>query len=181
MLASQSPRRRELLSLILPEYECVVSNVEETVPPDTPWWNVPVLLAGLKASAVSALRPDDTVIGADTVVVVEGEVLGKPKDAADAAAMLRKLSGTRHYVLTGVAVAEKGALHSFRETTEVEFYHLPEELISWYVSTGEPMDKAGAYGIQGQGSVLVKGIKGDYFNVMGLPVARLSRELGIVK
>lgn len=181
VLASQSPRRRELLSLILPKYECTVSGVVETVPFGTPWGEIPVELAKQKASAVSALRPGDTVIGADTVVVSNGDVLGKPKNDADAAAMLKKLSGAKHLVLTGVTIAQNGMLKTFCESTEVEFYPLSDELIAWYVATGEPRDKAGAYGIQGFGCVLVKGITGDYFNVMGLPVSRLARELGVVR
>ena len=181
VLASKSPRRRELLSLILPEYECQESNVIESVAEGTPWERVPAELARQKALAVSALRPNDTVIGADTVVVLDGRVLGKPRDAEDAAGMLSILSGSRHLVLTGVCIAGGGSSKTFLETTEVEFYPLSPELIDWYVSTGDPMDKAGAYGIQDQGCVLVKAIHGDYFNVMGLPVSRLARELGIVK
>lgn len=181
ILASGSPRRRELLSLILPEYESVVSGCEEFVPECTPAEKVPALLAEQKAAAVAALRPDDTVIGSDTVVVLEDEIFGKPKDEADAKAMLRRLSGKKHFVYTGVAVCEKGECRSFVQKTEVEFYKLSDETIENYVATGEPLDKAGAYGIQGKGSVLVKGIVGDYFNVMGLPVAKTARFLGIVK
>ena len=127
------------------------------------------------------LRPGDTVIGSDTVVVLDGEIFGKPKDAADARGMLRRLSGRKHFVYTGVAVAENGSVRSFLQKTEVEFYELSDETIENYVATLEPMDKAGAYGIQGKGSVLVKGIVGDYFNVMGFPVAETARFLGLVK
>ena len=181
VLASGSPRRRELLSLILPEYDCVVSGCEEFVPEGTPAERVPALLAEQKALAVAALRPGDTVIGSDTVVVLDGEIFGKPKDAADARGMLRRLSGRKHFVYTGVAVAEGGFVRSFVQKTEVEFYELSDETIENYVATLEPMDKAGAYGIQGKGSVLVKGIVGDYFNVMGFPVAKTARFLGLVK
>lgn len=181
ILASGSPRRKELLSLIIPEYEVLVSGCEESVPNGTPAEKVPALLAEQKALAVAKLRPDDTVIGSDTVVVLDGEIFGKPKDEAHAHTMLRALSGKRHFVYTGVAVAEKGSVRSFVQKTEVEFYELSDETIEKYVSTGEPMDKAGAYGIQGKGCVLVKGVVGDYFNVMGLPVAELARFLGLVK
>lgn len=181
ILASGSPRRRELLGLIVPEYECVVSGCEEFVPAGTPVERVPALLAEQKAAAVAETHPDDTVIGSDTVVVLDGEIFGKPKDEADAERMLKTLSGRKHFVYTGVAVAEKGVLRSFVQKTEVEFYPLSDETIEKYIATGEPMDKAGAYGIQGKGSVLVKGIVGDYFNVMGFPVAETARFLELVK
>ena len=181
ILASGSPRRKELLSLIIPEYEVLVSGCEEFVPEGTPAEKVPAILAEQKALAVAKLRPEDSVIGSDTVVVLGGEIFGKPKDKAHAHSMLRSLSGKKHFVYTGVAVAEKGSVRSFVQKTEVEFYELSDETIEKYIATGEPMDKAGAYGIQGKGSVLVKGITGDYFNVMGLPVAETARFLGLVK
>lgn len=181
ILASGSPRRKELLSLIIPEYEVLVSGCEEFVPEGTPAEKVPAILAEQKALAVAKLRPDDTVIGSDTVVVLGGEIFGKPKDETHAHSMLRSLSGKKHFVYTGVAVAEKGSVRSFVQKTEVEFYELSDETIDNYIATGEPMDKAGAYGIQGKGSVLVKGIIGDYFNVMGLPVAETARFLGLIK
>lgn len=181
ILASGSPRRKELLSLFLPEFEILVSGCDEFVPKGTPAEKVPAILAEQKALAVAKLRPDDIVIGSDTVVVLNGEIFGKPKSEAHAHAMLKALSGKKHFVYTGVAVAEKGEVRSFVQKTEVEFYELSDETIEKYIATGEPMDKAGAYGIQGKGSVLVKGIVGDYFNVMGLPVAETARFLGIVK
>ncbi len=180
ILASGSPRRKELLSLIIPEYEVLVSGCEEFVPKGTPAEKVPAILAEQKALAVAKLRPDDTVIGSDTVVVLGGEIFGKPKDKAHAHAMLKALSGKKHFVYTGVAVAEKGEVRSFVQKTEVEFYELSDETIDKYIESLEPMDKAGSYGIQGKGSVLVKGISGDYFNVMGLPVAETARFLGLV-
>lgn len=180
ILASGSPRRKELLSLIIPEFEILVSGCEEFVPKGTPVEKVPALLAEQKALAVAKLRPDDIVIGSDTVVVLGGEIFGKPKDKDHAHAMLRALSGKKHFVYTGVAVAEKGEVRSFVQKTEVEFYELSDETIDKYIESFEPMDKAGAYGIQGKGSVLVKGIVGDYFNVMGLPVAETARFLGLV-
>ena len=180
ILASGSPRRRELLSLITDKFEVLVSGCDEFVPEGTPAEKVPAILAEQKALAVAKLRPEDTVIGSDTVVVLGGEIFGKPKDKFHAHAMLKALSGKRHFVYTGVAVAEKGSVRSFVQKTEVEFYELSDETIEKYIATGEPMDKAGAYGIQGKGSVLVKGIIGDYFNVMGLPVAETARFLGLV-
>lgn len=180
ILASGSPRRRELLSLITDEFEVLVSGCDEFVPEGTPAEKVPAILAEQKALAVSKLRPDDTVIGSDTVVVLNNEIFGKPRDKEHAHAMLRALSGKKHFVYTGVAVVEKGNVRSFVQKTEVEFYELSDEIIDKYIETLEPMDKAGAYGIQGKGSVLVKGIIGDYFNVMGFPVAETARFLGIV-
>ena len=180
ILASGSPRRRELLSLITDEFEILVSGCDEFVPEGTPAEKVPAILAEQKALAVAKLCPEDTVIGSDTVVVLNNEIFGKPKDKSHARAMLKALSGKRHFVYTGVAVAEKGEVRSFVQKTEVEFYELSDETIEKYIATGEPMDKAGAYGIQGKGSVLVKGIVGDYFNVMGLPVAETARFLGLV-
>ncbi|MBE6899382.1 MAG: septum formation inhibitor Maf [Ruminococcaceae bacterium] len=180
ILASGSPRRRELLSLITDEFEVLVSGCEEFVPEGTPAEKVPAILAEQKALAVAKLRPEDTVIGSDTVVVLNGEIFGKPKDKEHARAMLKALSGKKHFVYTGVAVAEKGAVRSFVQKTEVEFYELSDETIEKYIESLEPMDKAGSYGIQGKGSVLVKGIVGDYFNVMGLPVAETARFLGLV-
>lgn len=181
ILASGSPRRRELLSLITDEFEVFVSGCDEFIPEGTPAEKVPGILAKQKALAVAKLRPEDTVIGSDTVVVLNGRIFGKPKDEEDAHAMLKALSGRKHFVYTGVAVAEKGEVRSFVQKTEVEFYELSDETIDKYIETLEPMDKAGSYGIQGKGSVLVKGIVGDYFNVMGLPVAETARFLGFVK
>nr|HPR40460.1 Maf family protein [Oscillospiraceae bacterium] len=148
ILASGSPRRQKLLRLIVPEYACVPARGGETVPEGTAWNDVPEFLARQKALEIAADHPDDLVIGADTVVVLDGEILGKPKDKSDAFRMLKALSGKRHLVLTGVAAAEKGGIRSFTQTTEVEFYPLSDELIRNYIATGEPMDKAGAYGIQ---------------------------------
>ena len=180
ILASGSPRRKELLSLITDEFEVLVSGCDEFVPEGTPAEKVPAILAEQKALAVAKLRPEDTVIGSDTVVVLNGEIFGKPKDKEHAHAMLKALSGKKHFVYTGVAVAENEKVRSFVQKTEVEFYELSDETIDKYIETLEPMDKAGAYGIQGKGSVLVKGIVGDYFNVMGLPVAETARFLGLV-
>ncbi|MBO4935094.1 MAG: septum formation protein Maf [Clostridia bacterium] len=177
VLASASPRRVELIKLIAPEALCVPADIEEITPDGMPPEECPAYLAALKAKAVAAHFPDAAVIGCDTVVVIDGKALGKPCGEADAAAMLRELSGRTHVVVTGVYVAFAGGGFGFSERTEVEFRALREEEIADYVASGEPMDKAGAYGIQGAGSTLVRRINGDFYNVMGMPVARLKEEL----
>ena len=177
ILASKSPRRQELIGNITPDFTVVVSEVDEVLPEGIVPEEVPVYLAGIKAQAVAEKYPRDIVIGADTVVILDGEVLGKPRDAADAERMLTELSGRTHIVITGCAVIVNGKKRSFSEVTSVEFYPLSRKEIADYIATGEPFDKAGAYGIQGRGSVLVRRIEGDFFNVVGLPVARLKREL----
>ena len=177
ILASKSPRRRELLARITTDFEVIVAEESKVLPSDVTPDETPVYLAAFKAGSVALNRPDKTVIGSDTVVIVDGEVLGKPRDHDDAAHMLRMLSGRKHTVVTGCCVIRGSRWLTFAESTRVEFYALSDREIEEYIATGEPFDKAGAYGIQGQGSLLVKGIEGDYFNVMGLPVARLKREL----
>ena len=178
VLASGSPRRLELLKLITEDFTVIPADCEEhldrTVPPN----EAVKALASQKAEFVSKQRPDKTVIGADTTVFCGETPLGKPKDTDDARYMLSTLSGKTHSVITAVAVARNGKiLKAFAEETQVEFYPLSEKEIEEYIKTGEPMDKAGAYGIQGKGALLIKKINGDYYNVMGLPVARLLREL----
>ena len=175
ILASASPRRRELFGLISDDFRIVPSNAEETAPDGIAAENLPERLARLKAADIAAKYPFDTVIGADTVVILDGKVLGKPENPEDAVRMLTALSGKRHKVITGCAVYKNGACRSFSSVTEVEFYPLDDKEISDYVATGEPLDKAGAYGIQGRGALFVKSINGDYFNVVGLPVAALRR------
>lgn len=177
ILASASPRRKELLSLITENFTVKVSDVKEETNPSLSAEDTVRELAKLKGEAVSALYPGDTVIAADTVVVSDGNILGKPKNAEDAFSMLNSLSGKSHYVFTGVFVSCRDKKICFAEKTEVTFFELTEKEILDYIATKEPFDKAGAYGIQGKGSVLISGINGDYFNVVGLPVARLSRVL----
>jgi septum formation protein len=214
-LASSSPRRRELLSQVGYDFVVRPSEYDEAslkaaeLAPDA----LVRELASAKALdvartlgartdalmvAASDARPSDVVIGADTVVVRDGDVLGKPHDERDAVAMLRSLSGRSHQVLTGVSVVGTAPVGNdaasgdprqgdwvlavvrqmtFCEVTTVSFYDLDEASIAAYVATGEPMDKAGSYGIQGLGALLVRGIDGDYCNVVGLPVARLARVL----
>ncbi len=177
ILASASPRRRELLETAGVDFEILVSQADESVPDGTQPEAAAVMTAEKKARAVKALRPDGTVIGADTVVVSGGEIMGKPADRQDAVRMLGRLSGKVHTVVTGVCILGKDKEISFAQSTKVEFYPLSDGEIEAYVDSGEPMDKAGAYGIQGLGCTLVKGIEGDYFNVVGLPVARVVQEL----
>ncbi len=177
ILASASPRRRELMANIGLDFTVKVADVDEVIPQNAKPYEVVMSLAVQKAQAVAEENPDAIIIGADTVVALDDEILGKPKSHADAAEMLGNLSGRRHTVYTGVAIIHGENIKSFYEATEVEFYLLTENEIDGYVATDEPMDKAGAYGIQGKGALLVKKIDGDYFNVVGLPVAKLYREL----
>ena len=177
ILASKSPRRQELLHHITDDFEVIVSTVDEILPKDIVPEEAPVYLSRIKAQAVAGEHPDRVVIGADTVVILDGEVLGKPRDEDDAVRMLRALSGKVHTVVTGCTILSGRQIASFSDRTSVEFYALSDREIEEYIATGEPFDKAGAYGIQGKGSVLVKRIEGDFFNVMGLPVGRLKREL----
>ena len=183
VLASASPRRRELLTNLGIAFSVMPSDRESApVPGETPAETVARIALG-KARDVSSRCPADTlVIAADTLVYLDGEPLGKPSDRNEAASMLRRLSGRTHSVLTGVALILDGRELSRAEETAVSFRCLSDGEIDWYIGTGEPMDKAGAYGIQGLGSVLIDGINGDYFNVMGLPLCRLEsmlREFGL--
>jgi septum formation protein len=187
ILASASPRRRELLGLLQLPFEVVPSEYEEPLP-DTHHdpQGLAVWFATEKALDVLRRHPDRLVIGADTVVALGERVYGKPRNAEDAKRMLRELSGQTHQVITGVAVVfqnEGGPrVHPLSATTDVTFRQLQEGEIEAYVATGEPMDKAGAYAIQGHGGLLIEGIRGDYPNVVGLPLTPLAlklRELGL--
>lgn len=177
ILASQSPRRRELLSSLGYEYEVCPADIDETIPEGTEAKYVPEILSREKALAVLKENPDAVVVGSDTVVICEGHILGKPQSKEEAKAMLTLLSGRKHVVATGLCVCSKEMTRSLVNVTEVYFHELSEALIESYVATGEPMDKAGAYGIQGYGSVLVRKIDGDYFSVMGLPLSQTARLL----
>ena len=139
--------------------------------------NMTMEIAMKKAYATFYSEKDDIIIGADTVVVCDGKALGKPQDKEQAADMLRMLSGKTHSVYTGVCLLRNGESECFCSKTDVTFYQLDESTIDWYVNTNEPMDKAGAYGIQGKGALLVEKIDGDYYNVVGLPIAKLNRKL----
>ncbi len=178
ILASQSPRRRELLSNAGFEFECIPSDEDEgAVQFRGDAAEYTRALALLKARSVFDSHPGDTVIGSDTVVEAGGAILGKPCDDDDAARMLRMLSGKTHTVHTGAAILRNGHSEVFSVSTEVEFYPLSEDEIAEYVASGEPRDKAGAYGIQGKGAALVKRINGDFFTVMGFPIAEVVRRL----
>lgn len=177
ILASASPRRRELLSLAGVDFSVKVADVNEVIPENAKPDEVVISLAMQKAQAVANENPDSIVIGSDTVVALDGEILGKPKNEENAAQMLTRLSGRSHTVYTGVAIIHGEKVKNFCEATEVVFNNLTQEEIRNYIATGECMDKAGAYGIQGKGCVLVEKINGDYFNVVGLPVSKLYREL----
>lgn len=178
ILASKSPRRQELIRFITDDFEVISSDEPTALPKGISLDEVPVFRAAYKAGAVAQYRPEKTVIGADTAVILGGELMGKPRDEEDAIRMLRALSGKTHTVITGCCIIAGMHWRTFSQTTRVEFYRLSDREIMEYVASGEPMDKAGAYGIQGQGALFVKGIAGDYYNVMGLPVAELYRELG---
>lgn len=181
ILASQSPRRRELLSQIGIVHDVRPADIDETVWPGEEPVAHAERLACTKAHTLALQHPDAVVIGSDTIVVIDGAILGKPANATEAVAMLERLSGREHTVVTAVAVAHEGRTLSGVEAVTVRFRTLTPQQIAQYVATGEPMDKAGAYGIQGFGATLVERIHGDYFAVMGLPLGRLVgliRELG---
>ena len=173
ILASQSPRRRELLSLVGIPHEVVPADIDESVLPHESPASHTERLARSKAETIALREPAAVIIGSDTIVVLDGDILGKPVDAADARGMLERLSGRTHTVLTAVAVAHRGRTVSGVESVEVTFRPLSGPQIEAYIATGEPMDKAGAYGIQGYGAVIVERVHGDYFAVMGLALGRL--------
>ncbi len=177
ILASKSPRRIELMTLAGFDFISVPATGEENIPDGTSPSDAVLLLSRQKAEEIAKKYPGDTVIGADTVVALGNEIMGKPKTDQDAFDMLKKLSGRTHTVLTGVCVISPDKHIHFYEKTEVEFYPLGDDEIRQYIASGEPMDKAGAYGIQEKGAMFVKRIDGDFYNVVGLPVARLAREL----
>jgi len=177
VLASASPRRRELLAQAGFVFEVLAADIDETQRVgETPVEYVR-RLALEKAQAVAALVGDAVVIGADTTVVLDGEVLGKPVDVADAGRMLRRLSGRTHQVHTGIAVGRGEVWRPHVETTDVTFRAIKEEELAVYLASGDALDKAGAYGIQGYAARWIPRIEGDYFNVVGLPVAALVRLL----
>jgi septum formation protein len=182
VLASQSPRRRELLTLIGIAHEVRPADIDESyLPGETPREHAERLARG-KAAALEGLGDDTVTIGSDTIVVVDGDVLGKPRDRAHAVEMLRRLSGRSHVVMTGVAVRRGDAIASGVEEVGVTFRALTDEQIERYIDTGEPMDKAGSYGIQGYGATIVERVDGDYFAVMGLALGllvKLAREIGV--
>lgn len=183
ILASGSPRRRELLGLLIPRFRVEVSGADEHLPAGLAPEEYVSRLAEKKAAEVAGRFPGAVVIGSDTVVELDGEILGKPADSAGAAEMLRKLAGREHRVHTAVRVLSPMGNRTVVSSAAVDFAPMTGEEIDWYVSTGEPLDKAGAYGIQGYACRYITGIRGDYYTVMGLPVQKLYqtlRELGIL-
>lgn len=179
VLASGSPRRQELLRRMgIKDFDVRVPDTEENFPQGLSPREVVCYISREKSDAAAALCTDDEiVITADTMVFLDDRRLGKPRDEADALSMLTALQGRRHTVCTGVTVRQGSRILTEAESTEVCFRPATEEELRAYIATGEPMDKAGAYGIQGLGALLVEGIQGDFFNVMGLPILRLSRML----
>jgi len=180
VLASKSPRRAEILRAVGWEFEAIAANIDETRMAQEDAVSYVKRLAQTKAETVAQLLSDEAlVLGADTVVVIDGEILGQPGDDGDARRMLKLLRGKWHKVVTGVALLRAGQTPQLlidHETTRVRFGEMTEDEIDWYVATGEPSDKAGAYAIQGRGAVFIQEIQGDYFNIVGLPI-RLLYEL----
>lgn len=177
ILASASPRRRDLLGYIEENFRCIPADIDETIPENISAEDSAEYLAGIKASFIAESHPESVVIGCDTVVVYNGKVYGKPADETDAHRMLTELSGNIHKVITGVCICCGEIKTSFSDVTEVEFFELSDKEIADYIKTGSSMDKAGAYGIQDGALLPARRIDGDYFNVVGLPVGRLKREL----
>ncbi len=182
ILSSNSPRRKELLAGLDLDFEVrVLQGIDESYPHDLPVGQIPQYIAQQKAAAYT-IAADELVLTADTVVVVDHQVLGKPADATDAHRMLRLLSGRTHQVITGVCLTTTGNQRAFSVTTDVTFRELTDAEIDYYIERYQPYDKAGAYGIQEWiGYVGVTGIRGSYFNVMGLPVQRIYQELQLMK
>ena len=177
ILASASPRRKEILELADLKFDIMPSNARGITTKTAPK-EVVMELASIKAKDIyKKSEKQSMIVGADTVVAYQGQILGKPADEADAKRMLTMLSGQTHEVYTGVCVIEDGKTKTFYEETKVTFYEISDEQIDHYIKTGEPMDKAGSYGIQGKAAVFIKGIEGDYYNVVGFPIARFLQEI----
>lgn len=176
ILASASPRRKALLSLFGIPFTVRAADIDETMDPEKPPFDEVARVSRLKALAVSR-GEEDVVIAADTIVVCQGKVLGKPHSEKEAAAMLRLLSGRDHQVMTGCTILFGDRAETFTEVTSLHFRPLSEKEILKYVQSGEPMDKAGSYGIQGGAALFCEKLEGDYYNVMGLPVCRLYETL----
>lgn len=177
ILASASPRRRELMKLISDNFTAVSTDSDENLPDNIKPVEASEYLASLKAASAMKSYPDDIIIGCDTTVICGDKILGKPKNREECRKSLEYLSGKTHQVVTGCTIIFKNKKTSFSVITDVTFLSLSDEDIQWYISTDEPYDKAGGYGIQGKGALLIEKINGDYFNVVGLPVSRLNIEL----
>lgn len=175
ILASQSPRRQQLLQQMGLTFTVKVADIDETMDPSQPPEKQVAEVSARKAAAIAAVSdPEDVIIAADTIVVVDNTILGKPQNEDDARAMLRMLSGRSHRVMTGITVCRGDDTVSHTEITEIRFRRLSDKEIEAYVASGDPMDKAGSYGIQNAAAVFVSGLRGDYFNVMGLPLCSLT-------
>lgn len=177
ILASKSPRRKELFKYITNNFISVESNIDETYDKNLPQEEIASYLSLQKAKSICNEYPDDIIIGCDTIVSIGKKILGKPKDDLDAYNMLKELSNKTHQVITGVTIIYKYYVDSFSSITDVTFYELNDDEIKEYVNTKEPLDKAGSYAIQGYGSRFVKSIKGDYFTIVGLPIAEIYHRL----
>lgn len=177
ILASNSPRRKELFKYIVDDFTVHVSEIIEDYDPTFKPEEIVTYLSKQKALAVSKTFPTDVIVGSDTIVYIDGEVLGKPHSKEETYKMLRKLAGRTHKVYTGVTIIYHNQIESFYSETSVTFYEMSDAEIYQYIETNEPMDKAGAYGIQGYGAKFIKSIEGDYFTVVGLPVALLYQHL----
>ena len=177
ILASQSPRRRELLSMLGLEFEIITADIDETMDPSMPVEQAVASVCRKKAEAVGQNHPGRLIVAADTIVVVDGRRLGKPRSVEEARDMLRSLSGRSHTVMTGFCLWQDGRFETHVEQTHLRFRSLSDREIDAYVATGSPMDKAGAYGIQDQAAIFVEALEGDYYNVMGLPLCSLTTRL----
>lgn len=177
ILASASPRRKELLKRIVNSFEVVTSNIDENYPNDMKKFDVAEYLATKKAFSVYETHKNDIIIGSDTIIVFKDKIYGKPKDKEDAKSMLKAFSNNTHYVITGVSVVSSKRTLSFSSINEVTFYNLSDLEIDEYLNDEEYKDKAGSYAIQGKGSLFIKNIKGDYNSIIGLPISELNRIL----
>ena len=177
ILASKSPRRKELMELLKIPFEIIVSDIEENIDYDNDLVLEIEKLSYLKASDVFLKHPNCLVIGADTIVRIDNEVLGKPHDIEQAKKMLHLLSGNTHEVITGVTILYQDHVETFSKVASVTFYPLSEKEIEDYINTNEPMDKAGSYAIQGDGAKFIKSINGDYYSIVGLPIGELYHRL----
>lgn len=177
ILASSSPRRRELLQLICREFRVIPPECDEKLPPDIATCDAAEYLSDLKCRYIADIYPSSVVIGCDTMVICGGVIYGKPSDEQDARRMLSTLSGKEHTVVSGVTIGYQKKYLSFSVSTKVTFRELSSSDIDIYCRSGEPLDKAGAYGIQGMGSLLVKKIDGEFYNVVGLPVSQIAENL----
>lgn len=177
VLASKSPRRQELLSLVAKEFEIDAVETNEVIDETIPFTKAIEKIAQQKAEPVAVKHPEAVIISADTIVTLGNKRYGKPKSEEEAKTMLEELSGNTHEVITGVCLYYKGKVRTFSNVSKVTFYSLTNQEIEDYVASKEPLDKAGAYGIQGLGSLLIKGISGDFYSIMGLPISQLKREL----